>query len=75
VKGGCRAALQDGNREWITVMPTVCADGISLPTRVIYQAENGNIRDTWVNDLTPEEDHIFVTSSPSGWTNDQLSLA
>jgi hypothetical protein len=75
VKGGCRAALQDGNREWITVMPTICADGTSLPTGVIYQAENGNIRDTWVNDLTPEEDQILVTSSPSGWINDELSLA
>jgi hypothetical protein len=75
VKGGCRAALQDGNREWITVLPTVCADGTSLPTGIIYQAENGNVRDTWVNDLTPEEDSILVSSSPSGWTNDELSLA
>jgi hypothetical protein len=75
VKGGCKAALQDGNREWITVLPTICADGTSLPTGIIYQAENGNIRDTWVKDLITSEDHLFVSSSPSGWTNDEIGLA
>lgn len=75
MKGGCRSALQDGNREWITILPTVCADGTTLPTGIIFQAENGNLRDTWVNDLTPEQDQIFVSSSPSGWTNDELGLA
>jgi hypothetical protein len=52
VKGGCRAAIQDGNREWVSIMPTICADGTSLPTGIIFQAENGAIWDTWVNDIT-----------------------
>jgi hypothetical protein len=74
-KGGGRAAIQDGNREWITILPTICADGTSLPTGVIFQAKDSNIRDTWVNDLRANEDTLFVTSSPSGWTNEELGLA
>jgi hypothetical protein len=66
MKGGCKAAIQDGNREWITVLPTVCTDFTTLPTGIIFQAENSNIRDTWVNDLRVDEDQLFVTSSPSG---------
>jgi hypothetical protein len=75
VKGGCRAPVQDGNREWITVLPTICADGTALPTGIIFQAENGNIRDTWVNDLTVNEEQLFVTSSPSGWSSNEIGLA
>jgi hypothetical protein len=75
VKGGCRAALQDGNREWITTMPTVCADGTSLPPAIIFQAENGNIWEPWVNQVTPDQEPLFVSSSASGWSNDELGLA
>jgi hypothetical protein len=57
------------------VLPTVCADGTALPTGIIFQSENGNIRDTWVNDLTIDQDQFFIPSSPSGWTNDELGLA
>jgi hypothetical protein len=74
-KGGRKALVQDGNREWITVLPTICADGTTLPTGIIYQAENGNIRDTWVNDLTINEDQLFVVSSPTGWSNNELGFA
>jgi hypothetical protein len=75
VKGGCKAAVQDGNREWITVLPTICGDGTCLPTGVIFQAENGNIRDSWVNDLRPNKDELYITSSPSGWTSEELGVA
>jgi hypothetical protein len=36
VKGGCRAAIQDGNREWVSIMHTICVDGTSLPTGIIF---------------------------------------
>ena len=32
------ASLQDGNREWITLLACVCADGTALPPSLIYQA-------------------------------------
>lgn len=46
VKDGARAAVQDGNREWITIMPTICADGTTLPTSIIMSSEAYDIWDT-----------------------------
>lgn len=75
VKKGVKAPIRDGNREWITILATVCADGSSLPPGIIYQAENGNIRDTWVEEIRAGEHQVHVSSSPSGWTNDDIGLA
>jgi hypothetical protein len=47
VKKRVRAATQDGSREWITVLASVCADGSALPPGLIYQAaQSGALRDT-----------------------------
>jgi hypothetical protein len=37
-------AGQDGSREWITVVATICADGTSLSPTLIYKAVSGNLR-------------------------------
>ena len=42
---------QDGNREWLTIVGCICADGTWLPPGLIYQAKTGNIQDTWVQDF------------------------
>jgi hypothetical protein len=41
-------ARQDGSREWITLLATICADGSSLPPALIYKAVSGNLQDTWL---------------------------
>ncbi|HEV7738334.1 MAG TPA: transposase [Chlamydiales bacterium] len=64
--------VQDGSREWITIIPTICADGTSLPPALIYQALTGNIQDTWLQDFDSTKHAAFFASSPSGWTNDEL---
>ena len=33
---GRRSILQPGNREWVTTIEAICADGYSLPPCVIY---------------------------------------
>jgi hypothetical protein len=35
------AAIQDGNREWVTLLACVCASGESLPPALIYQGKSG----------------------------------
>ncbi len=45
-EGGIRQTIQDGNREWITIIAYICADGSSLTPALIYQALTGNIQDT-----------------------------
>jgi hypothetical protein len=45
-EGGIKQIIQDGNREWITTIACICADGSSLTPALIYQALTGNLQDT-----------------------------
>lgn len=38
--------IQDGSREWITVLATICGDGTALPPALIYKATTGNLQDS-----------------------------
>jgi hypothetical protein len=46
VKDGARAPIQDGSREWITIIPTICADGTTLFTSIIYPSEGYELYDS-----------------------------
>lgn len=37
-EGKLRHIIQDGDREWITAIACICADGSSLTAALIYQA-------------------------------------
>jgi hypothetical protein len=39
-----RASLQDGSREFITILACVCADGSRLPPGLIFASAKGDIR-------------------------------
>lgn len=41
-RGTLAGTGQDGNREWITVVATICADGTRLSPALIYKAVSGN---------------------------------
>ncbi|KAK1914301.1 hypothetical protein P3342_007547 [Pyrenophora teres f. teres] len=58
-----RASLQDGSREFLTVMACCCADGSSLPPALIYAAKKGAIQSSWVEDIKAGEHEVFVSSS------------
>ena len=72
--GKIKAHIQDGNREWITLLACICADGSALAPALIYQSASGSIQDTWLQALRPE-DQVYISSSPSGWTNNDVGLA
>jgi hypothetical protein len=74
-QGGFKQRLQDGNREWITIIGCICADRTSLSPGLIYQAVSRDIQDTWLQDFNPNDHYCFFQSSPSGWTNDELGYA
>jgi len=67
-------AGQDGSREWITVVATICADGTTLPPLLIYDSTSGSIQDSWVQDFRSNEDQAWFTSSPSGWTSNEIGF-
>jgi hypothetical protein len=66
---------QDGSREWITVVATICADGTSLSPTLIYKAVSSNLRDTWLDDFEPSRQSCYFTSLPNGWTSDELGYS
>ena len=70
--GKLLGAAQDGSRDWVTIAATICADGTALAPLLIYQSEAGTIQDTWLKDFTPEEQDCFFSSSPNGWTSDEI---
>ena len=41
-----RQMLQDGNREWISLLACICANSTALPLALIYTANSENIQDT-----------------------------
>ena len=71
--GESKNHIQDGNREWITLLACICADGTALTPSLIYQAASGNIpvQDTWLQDFDPSLHKVFLTSSPNGWTSNE----
>jgi transposase-like protein len=70
-----RASLQDGSCEFLTLLACCCANGSLLPPALIYAAANGAIRSSWVEDIKAGEHEVFVSSSPTGWSNDNVGLA
>ena len=74
-RGTLAGAGQDGSREWITIVATICTDGTRLSPALIYKAISGNLQDTWLNDFEPEEHDCHFTSSLNGWTSDELDYS
>jgi transcriptional regulator with XRE-family HTH domain len=70
-----RASLQDGSRKFLTVLVSMCADGSRLPAGLIYAGANGAIRSTWVEDIEVGQHDVFVSSSLTGWPNNEMGLA
>jgi hypothetical protein len=70
-----RASLQDGSREFITLLASTCADGSRLPAGLIFASAKGDIRSTWVDEIEVGKHDVFITSSPTGWSNNDIGLA
>jgi hypothetical protein len=70
-----RQAIQDGSREWISLLACICADGSAIDPALIYQAASGSLQSSWVEEINPQEHSAFIISSTSGWTNNEIGLA
>jgi hypothetical protein len=66
---------QDGNREWITIIGTICADGTAIPPCIIFAGKTEYLQTTWVEDVKIGQHQAHFASSPNGWTSDKLGLA
>jgi hypothetical protein len=68
------SAVHDGNQEWIMLLATVCADEEVLPLGIIAASSYSTIQSTWIETIKPGKHDMFVTSTPSGWSNDDVGL-
>jgi hypothetical protein len=66
-----RGSLQDGNREFITLLACVSATGERLPPALIYQSNSGYLQDTWLDDFDEEDTSrkAYFGVSEKGWTS------
>ncbi|OKO98130.1 hypothetical protein PENSUB_9514 [Penicillium subrubescens] len=67
---GRRSLLQPGNREWVTAIEAICADGYSLPPCVVFKGKVAIAG--WFNENLPKDWRIEV--SKNGWTTDEIGL-
>ncbi|KAI1669638.1 DDE-1 domain containing protein [Pyrenophora tritici-repentis] len=44
-------------------------------SRLIYSSANSSIRSAWVSSIEAGQHDVFIASSPSGWTNNDIGLA
>jgi hypothetical protein len=66
---GQRLILQLGNREWVTTIKAICADGYSLPPCVIFKGKVAIVG--WFDNLL--KDWQFEVSNNS-WTTDKIGF-
>lgn len=64
---------QPGNREWVTVIETIAANGRVLDPLIIFKGKK--VQKFWFNELKrPGYQYWSITVSDNGWTNDKISL-
>ena len=73
--GKRRSTIQDGSREWITLLACICADGSHIDPCLIYQSASSSIQDSWLQGFDPNSHQASFSSSPSGWTNNDIGLS
>lgn len=71
--GRITSAKQDGLREFISLLACICGDGTKLPPALIYTGTNGDLLDSWFDQLE-DSDQAFFGFSDNGWSSDQFGL-
>lgn len=69
-----RQSIQDGSREWISLIACICADGSAVDPSLIYQSDAGSLQSSWVDEINVNSHRAFITSSTSGWSNNEIGL-
>ncbi|EDN05375.1 predicted protein [Histoplasma mississippiense (nom. inval.)] len=67
-------AVQDGSREFISLLAGICADGTTIPPPLIYHGESRDMQDTWLEDFDPKKNQAYFAASENGWSNDEYGL-
>jgi hypothetical protein len=60
--GWIRHTQTDGNREFISLVASICVDGTSLPLALVYKGESYDLQSSWLDELGDDKAY-FATSS------------
>ena len=71
--GRVNSARQDRSREFISLLAFICADGTAGPPALIYKGASGDLQNTWVGDVTSNDEAYFGSSS-TGWSSNDFGL-
>jgi transposase len=69
-----RQSIQDGSREWISLIACICADGSTIDPALIYRSIAETLQSSWVEEINVNSHRAFITSSTSGWLNNKIGL-
>jgi hypothetical protein len=69
------SAIQDGSREWVTVLAAICADESTLPLGFIFAAASKDTQSVWIENIKTGYHSVYFTTSPSDSTNNDVSLS
>jgi hypothetical protein len=67
-------AVQDGNREWISIIACISATGIALPPLLIYRSDSGDFQKAWLQDYDSSKHLAYFATSQSGWTFEEIGV-
>jgi hypothetical protein len=72
-----KGSIQDGSREFISLLAAVSAIGERMAPSLIYSSKSGDLQDTWLNGFNEEDvsKSAYFTASQKGWTNNNLGVA
>ena len=73
LRTGKGQTLQDGSREFATVICCICADGTFLDSAIIFKAKN--LQDSWFRGMDGVPENFLFGVSPNGWTDNSKALA
>jgi DDE superfamily endonuclease len=65
-------AETDGNREFISLLASICADGTSIPPALVYKGISHDLQSSWLDDVG--QDTAYFAASTNGWSCDALGL-
>ncbi len=68
-----KQAVQDGSREFISLLACILAIGRCLPAALIYKSKGFDLQDTWVEDLE-DTDEVYFGASSNRWSSDAFGL-
>jgi hypothetical protein len=74
-KGRIKGTMQDGSREFISLLAAVSAAGNAMPPCLIYASESSDLQDTWIEQFDDVNDEAYFASTQKGWTNDKIGLS